>query len=206
MFAPLAGSSLLAFTRWDNGTQSALCFLDTSQPNATPSCTTPTTQLLDRPTWSPDGQFIAVVTENPGNPPTPAGVLLFQTSTPFSPVATSWGTPAPYLGHPNNPTADPTFLAYSPLNAGQFTLAYAAGDSVFQTPNPPTADGAKLLDYTTSPAFSWRTDGVLEVGGLDCSTTQPPAMVVVQSAGQQTPLGINGCDPSVEPLPPPPSG
>ena len=47
--APLAGSSLLAFTRWDNnGTQSALCLLDTSQPNATPSCTTPTTQLLDR--------------------------------------------------------------------------------------------------------------------------------------------------------------
>jgi hypothetical protein len=206
VFAPLPGSSVLAFTRWDNGgTQSALCFLDASQPNAAPSCTSDTTQLLDRPAWSPDGQFVAVLAENPGTSPTPAGVIVFQTSTPFSPVATSWTASTPYLAHPNNPTAAPTFLAYSPLNAGQFTLAYAAGNSIFQTPNPPTAPGTKIFDYTALPAFSWRADGVLEVGGQDCSAT-PPAMVVVSGAGTSTPLGINGCDPSVEPLPLPPSG
>jgi hypothetical protein len=132
-------------------------------------------------------------------------VIVFQTSTPFSPVATSWTASTPYLAHPNNPTAAPTFLAYSPLNAGQFTLAYAAGNSIFQTPNPPTAPGTKIFDYTALPAFSWRADGVLEVGGQDCSAT-PPAMVVVSGAGTSTPLGINGCDPSVEPLPLPPSG
>ena len=106
------------------------------------------------PLPGPGSSFIA---ENPGNPPAPAGVLLFQTSTPFSPVATSWSVGSPYLAHPNNPTADPTFLAYSPLNAGQFTLAYATGDSIFQTANPPATTGTKLFDYTAGPpAFSWR--------------------------------------------------
>ncbi len=205
VFAPVPGSSVLAFTRWDGGTQSALCFLDASQPNATPSCTTPTTQLLDRPAWSPTGTSIAVLAENPGNPPTTAGVLVYSTSTPFSPVATSWSPSTPYLAHPNNPTADPTFLAYSPLNAGTSQLAYAAGNSIFLTPDPSTSAGTKVFDYTAPPAFSWRADGVLIVGGQDCSTT-PPGIVTVAQSGTSTALGVNGCDPSVEPLPLPPSG
>jgi beta-lactam-binding protein with PASTA domain len=206
VFAPVAGSGVIAFTRWDGGTQSALCFLDTSQANATPSCTTPTNLLLDRPAWAPDGMSIAVLAETPGNPPTPAGVYVFSTSTPFSPLATSWSpSTTPYLAHPNNPSAAPTFLAYSPLNAGSFQLAYASGNAVFLTPNPPTGQGTKVFDFTAPPAFSWRSDGVLAVGGQDCSTA-PPGIVLVSQSGTPTPLGISGCDPSVESLPPPPSG
>jgi beta-lactam-binding protein with PASTA domain len=207
VFAPLAGSGVIAFTRWDGGTQSALCFLDTSQANATPSCTTPTSQLLDRPTWAPNGMSIAVLAETPGNPPTTAGVIRFTTTTPFSADATAWqADSAPYLAHPNNPTNDPTFLAYSPLNGTSFSLAYAQGNSIFLTGDPPTSPGSKVYDYSVAPAFSWRIDGVLEVGGLDCSTQPPGIVVVAQSGGTSTPLGVNGCDPSVEPLPLPPSG
>jgi len=198
---------VIAFTRWDGGTQSALCFLDTSQANATPSCTTPTNQLLDRPAWAPNGMAIAVLAETPANPPTTAGVIRFTTTTPFSADATAWqADSAPYLAHPNNPTNDPTFLAYSPLNGTSFSLAYAQGNSVFLTADPPASPGSKVYDYSVAPAFSWRTDGVLEVGGQDCSTQPPGIVVVAQSGGTSTPLGINGCDPSVEPLPLPPSG
>jgi hypothetical protein len=198
---------VIAFTRWDGGTQSALCFLDTNQANTTPSCTTPTTQLLDRPSWAPNGMSIAVLAETPGNPPTTAGVIRFTTATPFSADATAWQPDsAPYLAHPNNPTNDPTFLAYSPLNGSSYSLAYAQGTSVFVTADPPTSPGTKVFDFTAPPAFSWRTDGVLEVGGQDCSTAPPGIVLVAQSGGTSTPLGINGCDPSVEPLPLPPSG
>ncbi len=203
VFAPLAGSQVLAFTQWSGNTAS-LCLLDLATAGAQPSCTTPVPELLDRPTWSPDGKSIAVVSETPGTTPQPAGVLWFHTSKPFSAVASDWVPDATtYLTRPD-PAADPTFLAWSPLVSGQSQLAYASGNSIFLTSSPASA-GSKVADFTVPPALAWRTDGELVAGGQACTTT-PPGIVSIGQTGTETPLGISGCNPSLEPLPLPPTG
>jgi len=203
VFAPFAGSQVLAFTQWIGGTAS-LCLLDLAVPAAQPSCTTPVPELLDRPTWSPDGKSIAVVSETPGATPTPAGVLWFHSAKPFSAVATDWNPdPTMYLTRPD-PANNPTFLAWSPLVSGQSQLAYASGNSIFLTPSPATT-GTKIADFTVPPALAWRTDGQLVAGGQAC-TTAPPGIVAITQTGTETPLGISGCNPSLEPLPLPPTG
>ncbi len=205
VFAPLVGSDLLAFTRWDTGdATSSLCILNPDQSGAQPSCTAPSPLLLDRPTWSPDGMSIAVVAETPGTTPTPAGVLWFHSSTPFSPNASDWTPDATQYLTASDPTADPTFLAWSPVVSGTSQLAYASNLSVFLTSSPATA-GKSIFDYTVAPAFSWRADGDLAVGGQDCSTGVP-AITMITPTGTPTPLGISGCNPSVEPLALPPTG
>jgi beta-lactam-binding protein with PASTA domain len=200
VFAPVAGSTVLVFTEWSNN-QSSLCFADTSAPAAQPSCTTPVPELLDRPTWSPDGTSIAVIAETPGTTPQPAGVLWFKTSptTPATAAATSWqADPTTYLKRPDA-SKNPTFLAWSPAVSGQSQLAYTSGNSIFLTPNP-ASTGTKVADLTFAPALAWRTDGQLIAGGQSCATA-PPAISSVGQTGTLTPLGISGCNPSVEPLP-----
>ena len=197
VFAPLAGSGLLVFARW-TGATSSLCFLDINQTGAQPSCTADDSHLLDRPTWSADGMSIAVVAQN-------AGVIVFQSqTTSFSGAGGDWA-PGPAQLAASDPTADPSFLAYSPVVNGSSQLAYATGNSIFVTPDPASA-GTNAFDYSAPPAFAWRTDGVLYVGGQDCLAAAPPAMVEVTQAGQSTPLTVSGCNPSVEPLGPPPPG
>ncbi len=203
VFAPATGSTVLAFTAWASN-QGALCFADTSHAGAPVSCTTPVPELLDRPTWSPDGTQIAVVAETPGATPQPEGVLVFTTTTPFSATATSWTTNGQmYLKRPDA-TKDPTFLAWSPVVSGQSQLAYTSGNSIFLTPTP-TTTGTKVADLAFPAALAWRTDGQLIAGGQAC-TTSPPAISSVGQTGTLTPLGISGCNPSVEPLPLPPTG
>jgi hypothetical protein len=108
-----------------------------------------------------------------------------------------------YLTRPD-PAADPTFLAWSPLVSGQSQLAYASGNSIFLTSSPASA-GSKVADFTVPPALAWRTDGELVAGGQACTTT-PPGIVSIGQTGTETPLGISGCNPSLEPLPLPPTG
>ncbi|HLK44435.1 MAG TPA: hypothetical protein VKT18_00540, partial [Acidimicrobiales bacterium] len=189
-------------TGWSNN-QGVLCFADTSHAGAPVSCTPPVPELLDRPTWSPDGTQIAVVAESPGSTPQSEGVLVFTSTTPFAATATSWTTNGQmYLKRPDA-AKDPTFLAWSPLVSGQSQLAYTSGNSIFLTPSP-TSTGTKVADLTFPPALGWRTDGQLIVGGQSCTTT-PPAISSVGQTGTLTPLGISGSNPSVEPLPLPPT-
>ena len=164
VFAPVPGSSVLAFTRWTGGTERAL----PPRPRASrrhalmhdaddPNCST-------APTWSPDGTSIAVLAENPGNPPTTAGVLVYSTYD--SPSRRSprrlESRPGPTC-RPRHPTADPTFLAYSPLNAGT-SSSLRRGQLHLPHPGPRHDAGTKVFDYTAPPAFAWRTDGVLVRG------------------------------------------
>ncbi len=203
VFAPAAGSTVLAFTEWSNN-QSSLCLADTSQPSTQASCTSPVPELLDRPTWSPDGLSIAVVSETAGTTPQPAGVVWFKSAAPFSAAAASWqADPTMYLTRPDA-SKDPTFLAWSPLVSGQSQLAYTSGNSIFLTPTP-ASTGTKVADLTFPAALAWRTDGQLVAGGQACTTT-PPAISSVGQTGTLTPLGISGCNPSLEPLPLPPTG
>jgi beta-lactam-binding protein with PASTA domain len=199
VFAPVAGSTVVAFTEWSNN-QSSLCFADTSQQGAQPSCTPPLPELLDRPTWSPDGLSIAVIAETPGTPPQPAGVLWFKSTTAASAAAASWvsdGTA--YLKRPDA-TRDPTFLAWSPVVAGQSRLAYTTGNSIFVTDSPADT-GTKLADLSFPAALAWRTDGLLIAGGQACTTAPLPAIAAIGQTGTATPLQVAGCNPSVEPLP-----
>ncbi len=59
-------------------------------------------------------------------------------------------------------------------------------------------------------ALDWRSDGVLVIGGLDCSTGQPAMeeeLAASPTPPTPFPLTVNGCNPSAQPLPaPPPAG
>jgi beta-lactam-binding protein with PASTA domain len=206
VFAPLAGSTVLAFTEWISGTQSALCFADISQSPIQPSCTAPVPELLDRPAWSADGTQVDVIADTAGTTPGPEGVLAFTTAptTPAAAQAASWQTDGTmYLKRPDS-SKDPTFLAWSPAVAGVSQLAYTSGNSIFITSSP-TTTGTKLTDVSTfPPALAWRTDGQLIVGSQSCATAPQPISSVGQT-GTLTSLRVNGCNPSVEPLPLPPT-
>jgi beta-lactam-binding protein with PASTA domain len=209
-FAPLAGSGLLAFTQIVTGTgggsTGALCVVNVPDTGtiATPVCTAPDpTYLLDRPTWSPDGLSIATVALDPSTSQ-PAGVRVFTAGTAF---IGPW-TPAAALSLQGK---KPLSLAWSPSLPTGALLAYAAGPAIATT-STPASPGKALPPYAAGvqAALDWRADGVLVIGGLDCSSA-PPAMEEELAASTTPPtpfpLSVNGCNPSAQPLPaPPPAG
>ena len=61
---------------------------------------------------------------------------------------------------------------------------------------------------TPAAELAWRSDGKLVVSSLGCETAQATGPLVLvdplNPAVAQPPLTVTGCDPAVEPLPPPP--
>jgi beta-lactam-binding protein with PASTA domain len=206
VFAPLAGSGLLAFTQIltdaSGQRRGALCVVDVPATGtiSTPACTAPDpTYILDRPTWAPDGLSIATIAFDPQTNQ-PVGVRDFTIGIP----GTAGWQPSATLTLQGK---HPAFAAWSPALAGGPILAFAAGPAIL-TAASIAGPGKPLATYpgNVQAALAWRADSVIVVGA-DCTSGAQAMVEYATASPSPVQLSVPGCNPSVQPLPaPPPPG
>jgi len=220
VFAPFGGHHRLVFTE-NPGTGGWMpCFLDVDNPLPQSQwCAKPEAggDALDRPTWSPDGKEVLFEAFNPSTG-APDGLRAYSTQTPFAESGSKWTE----LAAPLLPGWSVYYVAWSPdgqtiaLTTKGPPSSPATADALYLTTPQALAAGTATPVGTGGTAsvpaaeLSWRSDGTLVYSGLGCESstpTQPLALINPQSPSlAQPPLTVVGCDPAVEPLPPPPSG
>jgi beta-lactam-binding protein with PASTA domain len=214
VFAPFSGHHLLVFTRPAPTGGWQPCFVDLDQPlpEAQWCAAADASDALDRPTWSPDGRAVLFQAVNLSTN-TPDGLREYTAPRPFAVHGANWTeTPTPILSG-----WSVYFVAWSPdgstiaLSSTGPPGSTTATDGLYTT--TPTAMLQGTVSAVGTPAtpaaeLAWRSDGKLVVSSLGCETAQATSPLVLidplNPAVAQPPLTVTGCDPAVEPLPPPP--
>lgn len=215
VFAPWSGHHLLVFTRATTaGSGWQPCFLDLDKPLPQAEWCAPAdpSDALDRPTWSPDGRAVLFQAVNLSTNQ-PDGLREYTAPRPFAVRGANWAeNSTPILSG-----WSVYFVAWSPDGS---TIALS---TLGPPATPATSDGlytttpTAMLQGTVNPVgttpipaaeLAWRGDGKLVVSSLGCETAQATGPLVLvdplNPAVAQPPLTVTGCDPAVEPLPPPP--
>jgi dipeptidyl aminopeptidase/acylaminoacyl peptidase len=213
VFAPLSGHHLLVFTSPapSGGWQPCFVDLDKPLPAAKWCAQADTSDALDRPTWSPDGRAVLFQAVNLSTN-TPDGLREYTAPKPFAVNGAKWKEAAPILSGWSI-----YFVAWSPDGSTIALSSTGPPGSTTTTDGLYTTTPSAMLQGTVNPVgtpatpaaeLAWRSDGKLVVSSLGCETgpaTSPLVLIdPLNPAVAQPPLTVTGCDPAVEPLPPPP--